>query len=45
MGESHLKHELLLQLCYADGHVSVGVHPDDLRIGCFEDADVGYCGT
>lgn len=45
MGESYLDNELFAQICYADGHVSIGVHRDDLRIAFFDDADVGYCGT
>ncbi len=45
MGDSYLDNELFAQIEHGEGHVSVGVHPDDLRIACFDDADVGYCGT
>ncbi|MCB9601915.1 MAG: DUF1963 domain-containing protein [Sandaracinus sp.] len=45
MGGSHLGQPLLAQLSFGDGHQSIGVHPDDLRIGVFVDAVCRYCGT
>ncbi len=45
MGQSYLKNPLFLQLCHGDGHQSIGVDPDDLRIAYFADADCCYCGT
>ncbi len=45
MHESYLANPLFAQICYADGHQSIGVHPDDLRMAYFDDADCRYCGT
>lgn len=45
MGTSYLSQELFCQICFGEGHVSVGIHEADLWSLHFADAVVGYCGT
>lgn len=45
MGGSHLAAPLFCQVCFQDGHVSVGWDLADRQAGIVDDIDVGYRGT
>ena len=45
MGASYVREELFCQVGFAEGHVAVGWHPDDLFGSVLDDLVVGYCGT
>ena len=45
MGTSHVRETLFCQIEFADGHVSVGWHLDDLAMGVLDDVVVAYAGT